>query len=170
VRLEQFKNMYTKNKGFTLIELMISISIIAVLSAIVMFSVTQYVNKGKDSNVSGNLAVLVPAGEVYYDIENTNNGDGYNGFCLSGSAVNAFKQISIPTELVDCSNDPNHPGICCNVEPSNQNAWAACAQEFTNNNKAYCVDSRGIKNEICNSHCTSFIYQCPNEADLSSCS
>ena len=35
-------------KGFTLIELIVVIAIIAVLSGIILFSVTLYINKGKD--------------------------------------------------------------------------------------------------------------------------
>ena len=60
-----------KNKGFTLIELIIVIVIIAILSAVILFSITQYINKGKDSNISANLAVLIPAGEVYYNSYNS---------------------------------------------------------------------------------------------------
>lgn len=148
----------TKNKGFTLIELMVSIAIIAVLSSIVMFSVSQYINKGKDSNISGNLAVLIPAGEVYYNFNDANYGTGYTGFCASGPVTNALSQISLPAENLNCST-----GLCCNVSLSGD-AWAACAQQFTDNTKAFCVDSRGVKKEIDNNACISDtppIVECP---------
>ena len=38
-----------KQKGFTIIELIVVIAIIAILAAIVMVNVTQYINKGKDA-------------------------------------------------------------------------------------------------------------------------
>ena len=42
-----------KNKGFTLIELMIVIAIIAILSGIIMFAASLYINKAKDSIIKG---------------------------------------------------------------------------------------------------------------------
>ncbi len=128
-------------KGFTLVELLVTIAIITVLSAIILFSIGQYINKSKDASISGNLSALIPAGEVYYD---HNNGNGYgvgdennpNSFCGSSVVANSFSQIS---SVKHCK--------------ATKNAWAACAQEFVNSNRAFCVDSRGYKREINNSDC-----------------
>lgn len=146
--------MNLKNAGFTLVEMLVVIAIVAVLSGIVLFSITQYVNKGKDASMQGNLSILVTAGEVYYN-RNT-AGTGYTGFCSSSVVVNAFSQIPalkssnclVATKGVPCCKD-------------GQNQWAACSQEVTNLLKAYCVDSRGIKKEIDNSACTSTTAICP---------
>ncbi len=141
-------------KGFTLIELLVTIAIIAILSAIILFSIIQYINKSKDAAISGNLSILVPAGEVYYD---HNGVDGYgqgsningdisgNSFCGSSVTANSFSQITSTRY--------------CNATT---NAWAACAQEFTDESKAFCVDSRGIKKEILFSDCSSAITICPD--------
>lgn len=162
-----------KNKGFTLIELVVVISIIAVLSAIILFTVTQYVSKGKDSNISANLAVLVPAGEAYYNGENSAYGDGYNGFCdpSKNSVIkNALSQMPAFPTTADCESSLT-PGVCCYIATPNYDAWAACAQEFTDNTKAYCVDSRGFKEEICNSACnTGTLTQCPDPSTQTNCS
>ena len=41
--------LYSKNgEGFTLIELIVTIAIISILSVIILYSVTQYIGKGKD--------------------------------------------------------------------------------------------------------------------------
>lgn len=129
-----------QSKGFTLIELLVVVAIISILSSIILFSVTQYINRGKDASVAGNLAVLVPSGEVYYD----NNGSSYEDFCDSSVVQNSLDQI--PSSNKHCS--------------ASSNAWAACGQLFRDKTKAYCVDSRGIKKEINNSNCTE-ITVCP---------
>ena len=45
-----------KSKGFTIIELIVVIAIIAVLATIVLVNVTQYINRGKDAAIKGNLS------------------------------------------------------------------------------------------------------------------
>ena len=137
------------SRAFTLVELLVTIGIIAVLSAIILFSISQYINKSKDAAIAGNLSVLVPAGEVYYD---HNSGNGYgagdennpNSFCGSSTVKNSFSQIS---SVKHCM--------------ANVNAWSACAQEFVNKDKAFCVDSRGYKREIDNSDCDGAETACP---------
>jgi len=129
-----------QSKGFTLIELLVVVAIISILSSIILFSVTQYINRGKDASVAGNLAVLVPSGEVYYD----NNDSSYDGFCLSSVVQNSLSQIPSPNKRCSASS----------------NAWAACGQLFRDKTKAFCVDSRGIKREINNSSCLE-ITVCP---------
>jgi len=119
--------------GFTLIELIVTVAIIAVLSGVILFSVTQYIAKGKDSNIAGNLAILIPAGEVWY-----NGGGSYQGFCEPGTnsvIKNVVSQMPLGTDF--------H----CHVERYNK-AWAACAIKFSDPTTAFCVDSRGMKEDI----------------------
>ena len=139
------------DKGFTLVELAVVIVIIVILSGLILASVTQYINKGKDSSVFGNLVILIPAGEGYYNVENATSGDGYHGFCSSTVATRAFSQM--PT------NTTHH---CNENSTNNYQSWAACAKEFANSLNAYCVDSRGIKGEILNSLCNGTLTQCPD--------
>lgn len=158
---------FVKNgEGFTLIELIVSVAIIALLSGIILFSITQYISRAKDSNISGSLAILVPAGEVYYNIENAANQDGYNGFCdpsLNSVLKSAIGQMpknpngSCPyASTIPASGNVslgNPAGVCCYVSTPYDDSWAACAQEFTTPTEAYCVDSRGEKEEITNNQC-----------------
>ncbi len=139
------------SKGFTIIELVVVIAIISVLSGIIMFSVTQYISKGKDSNISGNLAVLVPAGEVYYNGFPNAYGDSDNDFCTSNVVENAIAQMP-PGAIFNCNVDSGN----------NYQSWAACAQKFTDSNMAFCVDSRGVKKEMCSLDCSANnLTECP---------
>ena len=145
-----------KNQGFTLIELIVVIAIISILSGVILFSVSQYINKGKDSNIAGNLAVLVPAGEVYYN----SNGYSYVGFCDSNVVINAKNQMPDNPNGSCYNSSTNLKGVCCYAQGQ---AWVACAREFTDSTKAFCVDSRGVKKEIFNTSCTGIMnpVQCP---------
>jgi len=128
-----------------------TLSLTSILSTIVLFSVSQYVNKSKDANIIGNLAILVSSGEVYYNGQKT-----YESFCSSNVVTNAISEIPKPSVSPDCST-----GLCCE---DTADEWAACAQLFSNSYTAYCVDSRGVKRQICNSSCVSGLTQCPSAA------
>ena len=151
-------------RGFTLIELIVAITIIAVLSAIILFSTTLYINKGRDSNIASNLVVLIPAGEVFYG----SNGNNYNNTSTLTSFCDPSKSPAYKNSLSQMPDNPsgkcyvqttNPKGVCCNATSQ---AWAACATEFSGNGtNAYCVDSRGAREEIPNSACANSITQCP---------
>ena len=149
INLKHLKNNMRKSAkqvwGFTLIEVIVTTVIVAVLATMVLLLITQYFNKSKDSNIRGNLVVLISAAEKYYDI---NTGQGYTDFCDSAVVSNAEDQLPTGSEL-----------IC--EEAQDGNSWAACVQEFTDTRMAFCVDSRGVKRQICNTSCQPSITQCP---------
>ncbi len=141
--------------GFTLIELVVVIAIMAVLSGIILFSVTLYINKGKDSNISGNLVILIPAGEVFYNANNN-----YTGFCGSSILENAILQMPVNVDKGCYDASTNPAGVCCGVAENGQ-AWAACAPELSNPDSAFCVDSRGVRKKISVDSCKLDITICP---------
>jgi len=146
-----------QKNGFTLIELIVVISVISFLSAIILFSVIQYINSGKDASIRANLSILIPTGETYYNTT-SQEGIGYTGFCDTNVVGSVVTQLPLPSSASDCP--ANTRGLCCNVKPDG-NAWAACIREFSDDTKAFCVDNRGIKKEISVSDCTTIVYQCP---------
>jgi len=164
-----FKKMFFSSKGFTLMELIVVIAITAVLSAMIMFATTQYINRGKDSNIAGNMAILIPAGEVWYN----GNSNNYSGFCdpttPNGNSVLRNSILQMPQNASGyCSwvpspgSPPNYflwgtsgtgtykgnpAGVCCFVNPTGD-AWVAYVKEFADTTHIYCIDSRGQKEDI----------------------
>ena len=155
--ISNFKFRISNSKGgFTLIELTIVIAITAVLAGIILFTVQQYLNKGKDANIAGNLAVLIPAGEAWYN----GNGNSYEDFCdpgrnsaLKNTVYQMPQNIDSPCWTSDLSATKNPAGVCCYVDSNFYDAWVACAQKFSDDTKAFCVDSRGVRKEITKEQC-----------------
>lgn len=143
-KIKKFNNNY----GFTLVEILVVIAIIAILAVIALYSVTQYINKGRDAIIKGNLVVLVTAGELWYD----RNNSSYVKFCNPIDGSNDVKKArAVLTE--------QGTTLVCNVN-SVSTAWAACAKLFVYPDKAYCVDNKGNQKEINNSACTNSITNC----------
>ncbi len=123
------------SKGFTIIELIVVIAIIAVLAAIVLVNVTQYLNKGKDAAIKGNLSGIMTNAAVYFDT--TGN---YTALCSDASVVTglaaadaAYDGNATANQVTDCN------GAAA--------AWAACGQ-LKVSDAYFCVDSTGTKKDI----------------------
>jgi len=122
-----------KYKGFTIIELLVVVAIIAVLAAIVLVNVTGYINQGKNAAIKGNLATVLTNAAVFYD----QNG-GYNNFCTNAYFTGPQTAIS------------NAGGTAiCKVKTDNT-AWCACStlKDVTGaTGQTFCVDSTGTKKQ-----------------------
>jgi hypothetical protein len=94
------------------------------------------------------LLTLIPAGEFFYD---HNEDRGYQGFCDSDVVENLSSRID--------------SAVICHAE---KYEWAACAGEFETPERAFCVDSRGYKRQICKTTCDNLPLSCPEE-DLNNC-
>jgi prepilin-type N-terminal cleavage/methylation domain-containing protein len=126
--------------GFTIIELVVAIAIIAVLATIVSANVLNYIDKSKNAAIKSNMANLFTYGATYY-IDN----DSYNNFCSDADTdvfLDEINEIADPN-LITCTCDT---GNSCN----NAEAWCTVVKlkgSLTSSGNYFCTDSTGKKKE-----------------------
>jgi len=93
------------NRGFTLIELMIVVAIIATLSLIALPKFSNIVVRSRESGVKGSLAALRGAVQIYYSGEG-----GIFPSDLSEIVVNSTYLTEIPQATIPGVTEQNNPG------------------------------------------------------------
>ena len=115
-----------KQKGFTIIELIIVIAIIAVLAAIVLVNVTQYIQKGKDAAIKADMSTLQTNGAVYFDKQSPTT---YAGFKSDATLYGNPETAAI--------------GQGAALTNESESASAYCITMKLNDTTYWCVDSTG---------------------------
>lgn len=144
-------------RGFTLIELLVVIGIIAVLSSIVLVSLSQARGKGNDAAIKANLRTLAVQAEVIreQDGQYTGNGEGtgcnlFGNTDLDGIWVNKTTADAFGAALNGSSDKTK---AACGVWGD---SWAvAILRPAGSPSKYWCVDSEGTK---CGTNTTAGIY------------
>lgn len=135
----KLKNATNVNSGFTIIELLVVVAIIAVLTAIVMSNTTRYSKKGNDTAIKGILNNAFISGTIYF----AKNGDFAN-FCDSPEISAYGEAIGNAGGKFYCyMDDPEDYCVC-----SELTGWGQNDQYPT-----YCVDSYGTKEETNPNNC-----------------
>ena len=141
---EYIKMIIKKEKGFTIIELLVVVAIIAVLAAIVLVNVTQYINKGKDAAIKGNMATILTNMAVWYDGNGKYNGfTGDNVYSIPAAAINNAKTQTVTTGT--------------RTEGTDITQFCACAELYDAAASTFCIDDTGYKNQTdtaCGTRCT----------------
>jgi len=131
--------------GFTVIELLVVVAIIAVLTAIVLFNVSSYLNKGKDAAAKANLATMIVNGAVWYDTGASPTGT-YN-LWITGAGAGAVGYVGPYNAIVATG---YAVAATCNTVncAATALAWCACIQLKSATPTTYfCVDSTTKKSE-----------------------
>jgi prepilin-type N-terminal cleavage/methylation domain-containing protein len=126
--------------GFTIIELIVVIAIIAVLSSIVATSVTKYISKSKDSAIKENMNSFLINSLTY--LENHGN---FGAFCNDPVTQKIYNAITSGNKYC------HH----------NDTQWVVCMRLYEVITKAWCVDSTSTKKEINDSECKNGLSVCP---------
>ena len=121
-----------KSKGFTIIELLVVVAIIAVLTGIVLVNVTSYINKGKDASIKGNLSTMLTNGAGFYD----DNGNYTNFTTYYGATVPAAAIVAA-----------YGTGGAVSYGVPTATAWCACSALKQGAPDTFCVDSTGQKKQ-----------------------
>ncbi len=132
--------------GFTIVELLVVVAIIAVLASIVLVNVTAYINRGKNASIKANLSSVLVNGSVYFDAN-----ESYTGFCgttgyTGPSAAIVAAGSSIATTCIDTTT------ATCACSTLNTTATEPTGSVF-------CVDSTGAKRQTSATTCA---IQCLN--------
>lgn len=123
-------------RGFTIIELIVVISTMAVLAAIIVVSVSKYIEKAQNSAIVANIDAARKAGIIYFNDHQT-----YDGFFNDVSYINPKNAIlkvypdSNPTERIDISST----------------AYCVCyglKGESGSNKHTICIDSSSYAKEM----------------------
>lgn len=151
----------SQSKGFTIIELIVVVAIIAVLAAIVLVNVTGFINKGKNAAIKGNLSSIMTNAAVYFDTNGNYNTT--TTFCDS-TAVTAIKSAVTGTGGIHgVALDANNWQCRNNTGTSPDTAFCACAMLIPvgATGTVFCVDSTGTKIEKASASCNTI---CPSNA------
>jgi type IV pilus assembly protein PilE len=78
----------SEHKGFSLIELMITIAILGILAALAIPALTSYIARSKTSEASGNLNQLFKSASTYYvsDLAGKSISSSVTGYCTVDDA------------------------------------------------------------------------------------
>lgn len=140
------------SKGFTIIELLVVVAIIAVLTGIVLVNVTAYINKGKNAAIQGNMSTLLTNSATYFDGNPSDFGADFIGDgtgCLASGAIDTA--ITGAGGTLSCFGEATTQAWCgsSNTLP----AGSAPASTF-------CVDSTGYKGVKGGSGCSATVFTC----------
>ena len=107
--------MRTKNnKGFTIIELIVVIAIVAVLATIIITSVNQFQAKARDAKRKADISQIVKGLGMYYILHGSYPANSYGGAC--GTALNGADLISQGLKNDDIMSKipsaPSNSGAC----------------------------------------------------------
>jgi len=139
-----------KQKGFTIIELIIVIAIIAVLAAIVLVNVTGYVNRATDAGIKGNMSNMITNAAIYFERTPTGHGDDYLLTLIYSAADAATMKANGNNALVKFGS-------------ATEQIWCSCSKLVVTSGNTFCVDSTGYKKETagtCATRCTTAAPNC----------
>ncbi len=150
---QKIKIMKKISAGFTLLELLIVVSIIGILTSIILVSLSSARGKGADAGIKSNLHTLSNQNEIFFSSQNsylTAPDGSLSGTCpttYSSSAHNMFRKQPAYAALAAAVALGGSTGSCY----VSDNAWAVAVALKTDATQSWCVDSTGISRQVSSS-------------------
>ena len=127
----------TKSKGFTLVELLVVISIIVLLSSFAVVTIKYYRDKAKDARLEASLSQIRSIAAMLYTDTHS-----YETLCKEDGTLNTegegdvYQQIKVIKSEIEKFNE-NEDIVCY----SNENSF--CVSSPAKTVEGFCVDSTG---------------------------
>lgn len=140
-KLKIKKDLFGK-KGFSLVELLVVITIIGVLSTIILSGISNSRSRAYDSKVKQQLSSFRTAAEIYFTNQN-----GYGpevNICTAGIFNDVDPVNGSPGLYIAAGNIPSFTQTICG---STDSAYALKATLYSGS-EYWCVDSRGASRAI----------------------
>ena len=133
-------------KGFTLIELMVVIAIVAVLAGLTLGYLTDSRKKGGDTGVKSNLQTVRALSEIFY-LDNANSYLPAGGSTFSvascpsynASGTNMFARNKTIADAIAEAGNRGDGTACAN----SGNFWAVAVGLNLNPGTSWCIDNQG---------------------------
>jgi prepilin-type N-terminal cleavage/methylation domain-containing protein len=136
-----FKYYFNRlSRGFSLVELLIVITIIGVLSTIVLSSVSTSRARAYDSKIKQQLSSFRTAAEIYFTNQDPNSYGPDSVSCDQGMFNNMDPVNGTPAIYIASGNLPLNTEIACQ---SSGDSYAVKASLYSGN-EYWCIDNTGV--------------------------
>ncbi len=134
------KKLKKRSGGFSLIELLIVITIVGVLTTIILSSVSSSRARAYDSKIKQQLTSFRTAADVYYTNQFPTGYGPAVSVCTAGIFNNMDPVNGAPGRLIDPASLPSFVQVFCG---SSDSVFAVKVTLYSGNDY-WCIDSRGV--------------------------
>lgn len=138
---------FKKSRGFTLIEILVVMSIISLLSSIILAATSSARGKARDAAVKTNMIGARSAIEVFYTTGNTYGSQAFTADC-GGTVSGAFGDTAVQAQIDGAIAKSGQTAATAAKCFSNGVSFVLGVQYYTTTASGWCVDSLGSSRSV----------------------
>lgn len=138
--------LHSKQKGFTLIELMVVVTVIALMSTIVLIALGVSRNRGNDAHIKANMVSVATQAQLYFEnngnygtIVNDGSTSGFIPACFSVNSLFVDPNIANAIATIETANGAGYGNVCVSTPTGYMFA------SKLSDNTYWCIDAKNIK-------------------------